>query len=132
VRHGCFGEIEHCVDVDAESEIPFLVANVLDTFERRLVGSIVDEDVDPSQLAYRCLNDTAAVCSVLYVAGKQKGFSAGFRHQSFGLPGVIMLVEIGNQDIGSLSGVSNGNCAADATIAAGDNGLFAIEAAAAP
>jgi hypothetical protein len=132
VAYRCLGKIKHRVDVYLERQFPFLVAYVVDRFEAGLMGGVVDEDIYATQLRYGLRDDGAALTGFLYVAGKQKGFSAGFRHQSFGLPGVIMLVEIGNQDIGSLSGVSNGNCAADATIAAGDNGLFAIEAAAAP
>src|SRR6266850_3410758 len=42
-----------------------------------------------------------------------------------------MLVEIGNQNVSSLSGVGDGNGPTDAAIATGDNGLLAVEAAAA-
>ena len=63
--------------------------------------------------------------------GKQNGLSAGLRHQPLGLPGVVMLVEIRDQNVSSFSGVGDGNRAADATIATSDNGLLAVEAAAA-
>ena len=119
------------MDVHLERQFPFLVADVVDRFEAGLMGRVVDEDIDTAKLRYGFCDDGAALTGVLYVAGKQNGLSAGFRHHPLGLPGVVMLVEIGNQNVSSFSRVGDGDGAADATIATGDNGLLAFEAAAA-
>src|SRR5437868_6353343 len=94
------------------------------------MGGVVDEDIYTAQLRYGLRDDCAALTRVLDVAGKQDGLSAGFRHQPFGLSGVVVLVEIGDQNVSALSGVGDGNRPADPAIATGDDGLLALEATA--
>jgi hypothetical protein len=64
------------MDVDLERQFPFLVADVFDGLEARLMRRVVDEDVDPAELRYRFGNDRAAMIGLLYVAG---GTSTAFR-----------------------------------------------------
>src|SRR6476620_12734795 len=92
------------------------------------MGRVIDEDIDSAQIRYRLRDDCAALTGVLYIAGQQNGLPAGFRDQPLGLPGVVVLVEIGDQNISTLSGVGDGNRAADPAIATGDDGLLAVEA----
>lgn len=37
------------MEIDVERQLPFLVGNVLNLLETRLVRCVVDENVDPSQ-----------------------------------------------------------------------------------
>jgi hypothetical protein len=92
---------------------------------------VVDEDIDPAQLRYGLGDDRAALARLLDVAGQQNGRSAGFFHQPLGLPGVVVLVKIGYQNVSALPGIGDGNRAADSAIAAGDDGLLALKATAA-
>src|SRR4051794_17954189 len=41
--------------------------------------------------------------------------------------GVLVLLEIGNEDVGALTGICNRNRAANATVPAGDNGLLILQ-----
>jgi hypothetical protein len=49
------------VDVDPKCEFPLVVIDLLDLLERRLVRSVVDEDVDAAELGNCFLNNVAAV-----------------------------------------------------------------------
>ena len=95
------------------------------------MGRVVDEDIDSAQLRYGLGDDRAALARLLDVAGQQDGLSAGFIYQPLGLPGVLVLVKIGYQDVSALPGIGDGNRAADSAIATGDDGLLAVEATAA-
>src|SRR5258708_509342 len=95
------------------------------------MGRVVDEDIDSAQLRYRLRDDCAALTGFPYVAGKPTGISAGRGHEALGLAGVLVFVEIGDQNVSSFSGVGDGNRAADPAIAPGDDGLLAAEATAA-
>jgi hypothetical protein len=49
------------MDVDPEGEFPFLVRDILDRFEGRLVRRVVDENVDAAKLCDRLVDDRAAM-----------------------------------------------------------------------
>ncbi|MEH2496936.1 hypothetical protein V1294_003415 [Bradyrhizobium sp. AZCC 1678] len=131
VSYGGLGEIEHRVNIDLESQFPFLVADVIDRLEAGLMRRVVDEDIDAAELRYGFGNDGPAMIRALDVARNQNRLSAGFRHQPFGLPRVVVLLEIGDQDVGSLPGERNGDRAADTAIPSCDDRLLAVEPAAA-
>src|SRR5690348_12355862 len=92
---------------------------------------IVDENIDAAQLRYGLRDHCSALARVLDVARQQDSFSTGFRHQPLGLPGVLVLVKIGDQNVSALPGIRDGNGSADSAVATGDDGFLAGEAAAA-
>ena len=47
------------MDVGAKGPLPFFVRDVADVFERGLVGRVVDEDVEASEIIDRLLDDLA-------------------------------------------------------------------------
>jgi hypothetical protein len=49
------------MDVDAEGQLPFLVGDVLDGFEGRLMRCVVDENVNATEFRYRLVGDRAAM-----------------------------------------------------------------------
>ena len=65
---------------------------------------------------------------VLDVTREQDGFAAGVLDQALGLLGVLMLAEIGDQDVGALARERDGHRAADAAFAAGDDRFLAGQA----
>jgi hypothetical protein len=67
-----------------------------------------------------------------HVTGHQHHPSAGLLDQPGGVLGVLVLVQIGDEDVGALAGVGDGHGAPDAAVAAGDNGRLAFESAGAP
>ena len=69
------------MDIDPESQLPFLVADLLDLLERGLVRRIVDQDVDATELSHRIVHDLAAMRSLLDVARDQQAFAAGLLDQ---------------------------------------------------
>jgi len=87
------------MDIDLEGQFRFVVADVIDRLEAGLVRRVIDEDIDPAVLRYGLGDDCAALARILDVAGQQDSRSAGFFHQTLGLPGVLVLVKMGYQDV---------------------------------
>jgi hypothetical protein len=119
------------VDVDLEGQLPFFVADLVDRLEARLVRSVIDEDVDTAELRYGLRNHGAAVIGALDIARDKNGLAARIGDQPFGVLGVFVFIEIGDQHIGSFAGVGKGDGAADAAVAAGNDRLLAVEPTAA-
>ena len=67
------GQIEHGVDVDLESHLPFLIADVADVLEGSLMGGIVEEHVDAAQLLNGSFDDQSAVIGGLQITVYQDG-----------------------------------------------------------
>jgi hypothetical protein len=65
------------------------------------------------------------------VAWDKDGFPSGFLYKALGLVGIVVLIEIGDQNVSAFSGKGDCDRAADAAIAAGNNGFLAVEAIAA-
>ena len=65
---------------------------------------------------------------LLYVASDKHSLPAGILHESLGLLGVIVLIQIGNEHVGALARIRDGDRAADPAVRAGDNRLLSGEA----
>src|SRR5215216_5114069 len=131
VAHRGLGKIEHRVDIDLEGQFPFFVTDLIDRLEAGLMRRVVDEDIDAAELRYGFGNNRPAMIGVLDVARNNNGLSACLGHQPFSLPRVVVLFQIGDQDVGSFPSKGNGNRATDAAIASRDDSLLAVESAAA-
>jgi len=49
VRHRRLGKVEHRVNIDLEGVLPFMVGDVRDGLEARLMCGVIDQDVDAAQ-----------------------------------------------------------------------------------
>src|SRR5262245_61565191 len=93
------------------------------------MGSVIDEYVDPAQFGQGGLNNGAAVVRLLYIASDKHGLSARVLHKSLGLPSIIVLIQIGNEHVGALTRISDGDRAADSAVGACDDRLLAGQTA---
>jgi hypothetical protein len=110
------------VDVDAEGAVPLLCGDVLDVLVGALEGGVVDEDVELAELGDAALDDESAVLLVPDVAGGEHDAAAGLLDPARGLAGVVLLLgQVGDQNISPLADKGYSYCAADAGIAAGDD-----------
>src|SRR3982074_3340900 len=91
------------MDIDLERQFPLLLGNLLDIVEGGLMRSVVDQYIDAAESAYRLVHDRPAMRRVLNIAREQDGFAAGFFDEALGLLGVLMLAEIGDQQVGALA-----------------------------
>jgi hypothetical protein len=96
-----------------------------------LLGSVIDQDVEPSELTHGVLHDLLAEGLVTHITGHSNTPLACFFHQASSLLRVAVLAQIGDGHIGPFFGESDGHSAADAAIAPGDEGDFAPQFAAA-
>ena len=65
------------MDIDPECQLPFLVGNVLDGFEARLVRRVVDEDIDAAEFFAGGLDDLATMGGGLDIAGQKHSLAPG-------------------------------------------------------
>jgi hypothetical protein len=128
MRYGCLGEVEHRVDVDAEGQFPFLVRDVFDRGEGCLVRCVVDKDIDAAEFAHRPFDDIPAMVRRLDIAGDENRLPARLLDPFPRLLGILVLVEIGDEDIGAFAGIGYGDGAPDPAIGTGDDGLLAGQA----
>ena len=98
---------------------PFLVADVADVGEGRLVRSVVDEDVDPAELPNGTLDHAPAVVGRAKVALHQDGFASLLLDEVCDFLSVVGLIEIGDQDIRPLASEGDGDGASNSAVAAG-------------
>src|SRR3954449_6808495 len=99
---------------------------------RHLEGGVVDEDVDAAQLLSGAVNQRPAVALVLEVPGELERRPAGVAHHARGLVGVgLLILEVGDRDVGALAGERERDGPADPRVAAGHDRLAALEPAAA-
>jgi hypothetical protein len=114
-------EVEVGVDVRPERLVPL---GVVDLVERRLVllvRGVVDEDVEPAELAHGALHRRGAERGVLDVAGDAQEAAPGALDVRAHLVGVgLLLGEVDDGHVGALAGVEHGHRAADPRVAAGD------------
>ena len=130
MRQSVLGHVEEGVDVGVEGELPLLLGEILDVLDHVLVGGVVDEDVDGTHLLESSVDNLLAVLLLLEVDLEQVALAAVCLDLLLCDLCVLLLdLEVGNQAVGALHGVQNGDGAANAGVASGDDGLLALELA---
>jgi hypothetical protein len=130
VRQSILGHVEERMDVSSKSELPLLLGKILDILNHVLVGSVVDKNVDGTHLLKSGIDNFLAVLLLLEVALDQVALAAICLDLLLGLLCILLLdFEVGDQAVGALHGVQDGDGAADAGVASGDDGLHALELA---
>ncbi|MNX81916.1 hypothetical protein D3C86_1136220 [compost metagenome] len=88
-----------------------------------MAAGVVDQEVQPPELLDHLLDDLLAVGGVREVALDGEALAAGLADPAQGLLGVVVLVEVGDRDVGPLAGEGDRDRPADAAVAAGHQGL---------
>jgi hypothetical protein len=117
------------MDVHVKRLSPFFVADVGEIGEGRLMGGIVNEDIDAAQLAYRSVHDLAAVVRGPKVSFDQHRLSSFPLGKVRGFLGILSFIEIGDQDIGALAGECDGDGSTYSAVSARDDGPLASQPA---
>ena len=107
--------------------LDFFRRDLCDVVAGHLVGGVVDEHIEASELGVRLLDQALAVGSSLMSPGTSTAATARFLDEAGGLAGVVVFVEIGDKHVGTLAGEGDGNRTADAAVAAGDDGGLVLE-----
>src|SRR4051794_32164013 len=129
MRHRSLDEMEQRAEVDREGAVPLLVRDLLERLVSHLERRVADEDVHPAELLDGLRDHGPAVGGVREVAGDQDGLLAGLLDPRRGVLRVLVLVEVGDEDVGALPGVRDRDGLADAAVGAGDDGGLAGEPA---
>ena len=65
------GQVKHGMDVDVERLPPLLVADLADFVERRLMGGVIDQNVDPPKFIKGTLDKRTAVVGIPNISSDQ-------------------------------------------------------------
>lgn len=130
VRQSVLGHVEERVDVGVEGELPLLLSKILDILDHVLVGSVVDKNVDSAHLLDSGIDNLLAVLLLLEIDLEQVTLAAVCLDLLLGDLCVLLLdLEVGDQAVGALHGVQDGNGATNAGVTSGDNSFLALELA---
>ena len=103
LREDRLAEAEHAEDIYAIRFLELIIGNVLEFFVGPLEGGIVYKDVDGAELIDGFPGYSLRYGMLANVAGQEHGFATGFGNETFGLPSVRLLGQIGDVYIRSLS-----------------------------
>ncbi len=97
-----------------------LVGQVLELVDVLLERGVVDQDVEPAERLHGLRDRGLAEFRIGDVARQQDAAAPFVLDRALGFVGVLVLVEIGDRDVGAFAGEQHRDRAADAGIAAGD------------
>jgi hypothetical protein len=117
------------VDVDFEGQLLLLVGNVLDFPEARLMGCIVDENVDPAELGHCFVDNPAAMPGILDVLPGKDNLAAALFDKPLSFSRILVLVQVSDRWVRSFPGKGDCDGTADAAVAAGDDRFLSSEPA---
>ena len=120
-------EEKHGVDVHVERQPPFLVADIAQILEGRLMRGIVDKDIDAAEFADRPVDDLPAVVRGPDVAVDQNDLASLSFDKCRHLLGIFVFVEVGDEEVRPLASKGDGDRASDAAVAAGDDGALSLK-----
>src|SRR5690606_41299063 len=90
-------------------------------------AGVGDGHAQPAAVADGVLDALAAVPLLGHVAAECAAAAPGGLDQAGGVPGVVVLLQVGDRDVGALLGERDGGGAPDAGVAAGDEGAAALQ-----
>ncbi len=125
------GHVEITMDVGAQGLVPFLVADGLQPVVMVLERGVVDQHVEPAEGLRRLRHGLVAESRFAHVAGDQQAAAAFGLDRAPGFARVVVFVQIDDGDVGAFAREQHAHRAADAGIAAGDDGGHAGQFAAA-
>ena len=92
-----------------------------------LFACIIDQDIDFAELSECLSDDFATEFLVAHVPVDEQAFAAMLLHEMGGFFCIPMLFEVDHAHVRALFGERNRDSAADPTVAAGDDGDFAVQ-----
>src|SRR5690606_19736711 len=114
------GDPKIAVHVDVERVQPLLVGDLLGSVHRLLRGDVVDQQIEPAQGLHGLLDHVRAVLGRAQVAWQQRALAPLGLDQLGGPLRVLVLLEIGDGDVGALLREGDRHGPADARVSAGD------------
>ena len=123
--------MEVAVDVCLHRHVEAFFGQVGELFGVLLEGGVIDQDIEPPEAIVRLLGRIAAEGGVAHVAAQQQAALAFRFDIAFGVVRVLVFVQIDDGDVRAFARIQHRDRAADAGIAAGDQGHHACQLAAA-
>src|SRR6185437_5774267 len=119
-------------DVGPERVAPLVVRDVLQRLVGHLVCGVAHQHVDAPELVHGPRDDVPAVLRLGQVATDEHGAAPGLLDELGDLGRVVVLAQVGNEDVGAFPRVRDGDRPADPAVRAGDHRHLAGELAGAP
>ena len=122
MRQHRFREEKHGENVRAKCSFELARRDFGDAFLRMLLGGVVDQNVDSTQLPFRLRNRRAAKTFIPDVPGNQNAAPSLRFHEPLGFPGVLVFLEVNYGNIRPFLRVEHRHGPADPAVAAGNQG----------
>src|SRR5437868_14606617 len=120
VLYGRLHHIEHREDVCTKGPFELLSCDVFDLFLGRLLGGIVDQDVEPPKFLHRFFNGLVAKLLVANVTCNEDCSLPFFRDRRLRVFGILMLLKIDDRYVCSFFCKQNRDGSSDPAIATRD------------
>lgn len=109
VRQRIFGEIEVRVYVGIEGVNPLFLLQIFDVFDHHLVGCVVDQDIDTSELFHGIFYQLLAVVAIGKVGRMEIALSSLLFNKFLGLLSILVLLwKVRDENVCTFHGVENG------------------------
>src|SRR5688572_19618976 len=122
MTHRRLRQIEHRKDVRSERTLELIGRDVRDLLLGMLLGRVVHEDVETTEILYDTSDRAFAERLVADVTRDKQAPATLLFHETLRLLRVIVLVQVDDADIGALFGERDRDRAPDAAVAARDQG----------
>ena len=127
MRLSRLGHVEHAENVGLERPLQLRFGDVADVLVGMLLAGIVDEHVEPPELVDGFLDRALAETLVADVAGNGDRPASFLFDNVLGLGGIVVLAQVQDGDVGAFAREQGADRAANAAVAAGDDGDLAVE-----
>lgn len=127
VWHSFLSHMEIAVKIGLQRGVEMLFREVGEIGRMYLEGGVVDQHVEAAEFLHRACHRAAAKGAGADIAPQRETAPALCLDGALRRLGVAILAEIGDGDIGALAREQHRHSAADAGIAAGDQGHLAVE-----
>jgi len=131
VRQRRFGQVKEGEDIGAKGPFELLGADLLNALLRVLLSRIIDQDIKTTECGKRLFYGVTAPLLISNVTHDRQTTAAFSLNLAFRLFGIAVLIKVHDRDIGSLGCEREGYRSPNAAVAAGDQGRFPREFAAA-
>jgi len=122
-----FRHVEERKNVSAKSSLELGGTDIFDPLLRMLLGSVINQDVQPPKLKNRFLHSVLTKLFVAYISGYGQAATVFTRHQSFSFLGILMFIEVDNNYVRTFLRKGYSDCTADSAVSAGDQRYLAFE-----
>jgi hypothetical protein len=108
-------------NIEPERVVPLLVTDLAEVTMGHLERRVANQYIDSAEFSSSTVDYRSAVRRLGQVTAYHNTFATGVLNETGHLHGVLVLVEIGDQHVGALAGISDGHGTTDTAVTSRDH-----------